>query len=245
MPIPVAIVLAALTAMSGAAKANKGSRAKRIAEMEAAELFKRRKAYQTPTELYKILNATTANAQTGFDPETLQYLTTQTDRAFDASLSTSQMLGGDPNDFSALFNDKVNAIMGIAAKGHELKMQKFSQYLGAEQMIAASKDAEWQSEQNMLKDEQQAVQARRIAAAQEQAAGTNMIISAAANYATSRLYSDMGNKNDFNDEFGTEETGYDATRGTGRQNYRWSKKLGTKNLYEYNTFQDNLRNLRF
>ena len=193
MGVPAAAVLAIAQIAGGAAKANKGANAERNARAEAAALLRKRKTYQTPDELYKILQATEYDAQSGFDASTLNYLTTQTDRTFDASLDAARLLGGDPNDFSELFNNKVDAIMGIAEKGHTLKMEKFSKYLTAQQMIAASKDAEWLSKDNLIKDRLQATQANRAFGAKEKQAGTNMIIDAVANYGVSSLYNTNSN----------------------------------------------------
>ena len=211
MGLPVAAVLAFAQIAGGAAKANKGANAERNARAEAAALLRKRKTYQTPDELYKILQATEYDAQTGFDASTLNYLTTQTDRAFDSSLDNSRLLGGDPNSYSELFNNKVNAIMGIAEKGHTLKMEKFSKYLSAQKMIAASKDAEWLSKDNLIKDRLQATQLIRAEGAKEKQAGINAVVSAATNFGTSMLYKGGDNTtdtlSDFNNSFGDQGAG--------------------------------------
>lgn len=188
MPFPIAAVLAVIQGVTGAAKAAKGSSQQKNAQAEANRLFKLRKSYQTPAELYKMLNAAEYNAQTGYDPATLDYLTSQTDRAFDSALDTAEVLGGDPNDLSGLFDSKMQQLIRIGAENHALNMENFSKYLSAEEAIAKSKDAEYVSEQDLLKDQLQAAQANITAGAQEKTEGINTVIGAAADYAIGRLY---------------------------------------------------------
>lgn len=203
MPFPIAAVLAIASAVSGAAKAAKGSAQQREGQDAADKLLKLRQAYKTPAELYKVLQATEYNAQSGFDPTTLQYLTNQTDRTFDSVLDTQKILGGDPNDFSALFDNKMQALLKIGEQNHQLNTENFSRYLSAEQMIASSKDAEYQSSQNLIKDQQQTAAGNIAAGAQEKTNGFNTIINAAANYATENLYKES-EKGMFNDTYGSQ-----------------------------------------
>lgn len=188
MPFPILAAIAAVQAIGGAAKAVKGASDRNAAEREAEQLLKMRKPYEIPKEVYDVLNATQSQAQSGFNAETLDYLTSQTNQAFSGSIDIAKQLGADPNALSAIFGQKINSIMEIGAQNHQLQMQNFSQYLNALQSVSANKDAKWQSEQNLIKDRQQAAQAKRLAGQQEVAGGTNMIISAAGNYAMGSLY---------------------------------------------------------
>lgn len=157
MPFPILAVLAGAQAVYGAIKGNQASK-----DFNAAKA--RETPYKTPEELQKILQATQANAQGGFDAETLDYLTTQNDRAFSASLGANQRLGGNANDAAALFDQQMQSIMKVGAQNHALNLENFSRYLGALNTIADSEGAEWSSEQNIVKNELQAANANRQAA---------------------------------------------------------------------------------
>lgn len=161
----------------------KGGKAKN--DFEAA--MKLRKPFETPDELYKLLQATQNNAQSGFDAETLDYLTSESDRAFTGSLTTTQRMGGTPNDASALFDQKLQGIMKIGAQNHALNLENFSKYLGALNTMADSKAAEWASQQDILKDRLQAANANRAAAAKNVEGGLNTIIGAASSYLSGQL----------------------------------------------------------
>lgn len=126
------------------------------AKKKQRALLAQRKPYQTPKEILDILNATQSNASRGYDPTTLDYLTSQTDQAFAGSLGVLNRNGGDPNDASALFTQKINEIMKIGANDHEAKMKNFSAYLGALDSVASNKAAEQKSKQDIIKDELQA-----------------------------------------------------------------------------------------
>lgn len=212
------------------------------ADQDAKTALAMRKPYKTPAELYKILQATEYNAQQGFDPVTLAYLTNQTDRAFTSALDTTQHLGGDPNDVAALFDQKMQSILRIGAENHSLNMENFSRYLAAEDAIAKSKDAEWQDAENKVKDRQQQAAVGKVQATQQISEGFNTIASGIGQIGMNNLYTDNKNGLDdqFNDYYGTKKKGYDRTKGTGRANYKWAKKLGMTSLDQYIQFQKGL-----
>lgn len=138
----------------------------------AKRLMQQRTAYKTPEEYFDILNAVENRAQSGFDAFTLNYLTNQTDRAFDSTLDAAVRLGADPNQLSAAFDQKMQSIMKIGSENARLNMDNFSRYLGALESIGESRTAEWQSQQDLLKDKQQA-------AAMDKQAGLQNIFGAA------------------------------------------------------------------
>lgn len=191
----------------GAAQIGIGIAEKEKAKKDAAKALGQRRAYQTPEELFKILNATESNAQTGFDAATMQYATNETDRAFDASLSTNQLLGGDPNSQSAIFGEKLNAIMGIANQSHAVKMQNFNQFLNAVGAVGQSKDAEFFSQQNLVKDRQQQAGVDLANSSQQISAGLNTGIASLAAMAESNLFKEPSQKELFKDEYGTQAKG--------------------------------------
>lgn len=220
----------------GAAQTGIGIAEKAKAKKDAAKALGQRRSYQTPEELYKILSATQNNAQTGFDSATMQYATNETDRAFDASLSTNQLLGGDPNSQSAIFGEKLNAIMGIANQSHAVKMQNFNQFLGALSSVGQSKDAEFFSQQNLVKDKQQQAGVDLANSSQQISAGLNTGLASLAAITESNLYDNpkISTKAKFKDEY----------RSQGKGAYNYAKKNGLT-YEEYKAKAANLPNFNF
>lgn len=136
---------------------------------KAKRLLAQRKAYVTPEEYNKQLQLTESMAGGGYDPFTLNYLTNQTDRAYNKSVGVAERLGANPNDLAGLFDSKVNDIMKIGAENHALNMNNVGKYLTALDTIGQNKAAEWKSQQDLIKDQQQA------ASAQQQAGLQNII----------------------------------------------------------------------
>lgn len=155
------------------------------------KLLAQRKAYKTPEEYFQILQATQSMAQQGYDPVTLNYLTDQTDRAFSSGLSTATRLGANPNDLSALFDQKMQGIMKIGAENAQLNMANFSKYLSALDVIGQNKAAEWSSEQDILKDKIQAASQDKAAGVQNVGSAANAFISMDSAAKTSDLYSEL------------------------------------------------------
>lgn len=205
----LAIGLAAVQVATGIAKNAKANKATK-------ELLKERKPYETPDEVFKILNATQANAQSGYDAETLDYLNNQTDRAFSSAIGASELLGGDPNDLSAIFDQKMQQVMKIGAENHALNMTNFNKYLGALEMVGKSSDAEYVSEQNLIKDKLQAEAAKKAQADENIQNGLNLGLEAGSSLLSNDLYGDNDSGN-FDDWTGKKQ----------RQGKRIGKKLGS------------------
>ncbi len=160
------------------------------ADAKMKKLLAQRKAYVTPQEIYDILNATASRASSGYDPQTLQYLTGQTDNALGASINAATQLGGDPNDLSKIFDQKIQATMKIGAENQLLNMQNFQRYLQAESVVADNKAAEQKSQQDMLNDRIQAAAINKQAGLQNIGSGLNAGLSVASAYGTAGLYGD-------------------------------------------------------
>ncbi len=148
------------------------------------------KPYKTPQAVYDVLAATQNNAQSGFNPTTLNYLTSQTDDAFSSSLSTAQRLGADPNAMSAIFKQKIDAISGIASSDHQLQMQNFSAYINALNATGASDAAEQKSKQDIIKNQLQKVAQDKADATQQIGQGINAGLSGLASNQLAKLYGD-------------------------------------------------------
>lgn len=181
----VGLVLGAGQAIVGGIQTISGNAAKKKA-------LAKRKPYQTPQEVIDLLNATESNAQLGFNPETLAYLTNQTDRAFTGALGTASRLGADPNDLSALFDQKMQAIMKIGAQDHAYNMENFSKYLSALDSVAANKAAEQKSEQDIIKDQLQSAAQEIQTGTANISGGINTGIGAFSAGNTANLYKQNG-----------------------------------------------------
>lgn len=147
--VSAGLVIGGAQAVLGGIQTISGNAAKKKA-------LAQRKPYQTPQEITDILNLTESNAQQGYDPNTLAYLTNQTDRAFSGALGTAELLGANPNDLSGIFDQKIQGLMKIGAENHQSNMENLSKYLGALDSVASNKAAEQKSKQDIVKDYLQA-----------------------------------------------------------------------------------------
>jgi hypothetical protein len=149
--------------------------------IKATRLSKQLRAYHTPEEVYKNLNAAAMMAQQGFDPATLGYLTSQTQKQTAGALDVASRLGGDPNSLSAILGQQTNNLMKIGAENHNLNMANFQRYLSAMDNVAKNKEAEQISAQNLIKDQIKAATGEKAAGVQnfQNAGNTLMSILAA------------------------------------------------------------------
>lgn len=150
MPIDPSLITTAL----GIAQGIGGLIGQDAAKKRISKLLNQRTAYSTPDEIFQILNATQSNAQG--DTQTRDFQTNQLDIGFAGVLDTAQLLGADPNNLSALFDQKMQGILQIGQQFHASNMESFGKYLGALNTVAENKAAEWQSQQDILKDKLQA-----------------------------------------------------------------------------------------
>lgn len=183
----------AVSAGLGVAQAIGGFIEKGRARKEMARLQAQRKPYTTPDEIYQMLQATQQNAQSGFGAEILNYLTGNADRAFSSSIGAAELLGGDPNDLSDIFEKRVNESMRIAGESHAQKMANFGMFLKSLNVVGENKAAEWQSRDNILKDKIQAVAARGGDAVKNIGSGISNVIGALSAGQIMKLYGDNNN----------------------------------------------------
>lgn len=149
-------------------------------------LLAQRKSYKTPDEIFQILNATEQNAQG--DTQTRDFQTNQLDRSFSQQLGTAELLGADPNALSSLFDQKVQGIMQIGQQFHASNMEAFGKYLGGLNTEAENKAAEWQSQQDILKDQIQALNGQQTNNAKNVGSGINAVLSGLSAKADMNLY---------------------------------------------------------
>lgn len=152
-------------------------------------LLAQRKSFQTPDEIFQILNATEQNAQG--DTQTRDFQTNQLDRQFSQQLGTAELLGADPNSLSSLFDQKVQGIMQIGDQFHRSNMEAFGKYLGGLNTVAENKAAEQISKDNLIKDQLQALGQQRQDNTKNIGSGINAIIGGLAADETSSLYKEQ------------------------------------------------------
>ena len=202
-----AIVLSAVSIASGIIQAAAAAKRRKALSREQDRLLAQRKTYKTPSETYEILNAAENRAQSGLDPATLAYLTGESNNAFGSALSVAQYLRADPNSLSGIYDQHLNNIIKIGAENHNQNMKNFTGYIGALGAVGESKDAEWLSRDNLLKDQMQAKQADINFAAASEQSGYNTAISGVSNLATALLYNtgDGTGSKKFKDFYGEEK----------------------------------------
>lgn len=181
MPFPF---IAAIGAVQGLTALLKGD----SAAEEAATLRASRKSFKTSDEVYDIVNMTKNRVQTGYDPATLQYLDTQIDNTTAAGLGTAARLGADPNDLSAMFDQSLMASMKVGSDNAAMSMENFGKYIGAKELLSKNLDAEWASQQGLIKDDLQAAAKKREEAAAQLSGGINTVISGISSAQTAKLY---------------------------------------------------------
>lgn len=158
------------------------------ANKKAKDALSRRKEFQTPDEVYKILNGLENRSQG--DTQTRDYQTQQIDNAFSQQLGVAELLGADPNDLSSMFNQKIQGIIQVGQDFHASNMEAFGKYIGGLDMIASNKTAEWKSKQDFVKDDLQAAAADGAAANATINSGINTALSGYSAYQSNQLYKD-------------------------------------------------------
>lgn len=170
------MAVAIIPALAGLVEAGIGASSASKQQERSDALFGQRQAYKTPSQVLDIYNMAENNAQTGYDPTTLSYLTSQTQGALAGGLSTATKLGADPNDLSAMLDKNFQQIFSIGSNNNLVKMQKFDSLVNATQLVAQNKDAEFVSRDNLLKDQlQNAGQRTQVDRADEQG-GINLAL---------------------------------------------------------------------
>lgn len=162
-------------------------------ESKMQKALAKRKAFVTPEEVYKIVNATT-NRMGGLDPETLSYITGEVDRGFSSSINAATKFGADPNLLSEILDKKIQATFKIGAENQIENMKNFEKYLSAQQLLADNKAAEQKSQQDIIKDELQAAGLNKQAGLQNIIGGVNAGLSAFSSLKTGSLYTQQQNR---------------------------------------------------
>lgn len=184
LPLIAAGVGAAVGGVQALVNAGKERRANR----ELKNLFSQRRQFQTPEEIFEILNMQQFNAQQGFSDQTTEYLTGQAGAGLSAGLGTAARLGADPNQLGGLIDNYYQDIFKIGSESELVKMKKFDSLTTALNLVAENKAAEQVSADNLIKDQMQAVASRVGAANAGQQSGLNLALSSIGALATNNLY---------------------------------------------------------
>lgn len=186
--MPAPLIAAGIGAAAGLVQSLIGGGQAKRANKELKRLFSQRSAYSTPSEIFDILNLQQFNAQQGFSDDTMSFLEGQAGAGLAAGLGTTQRLGGDPNATAGLIDNYYKDIFKIGAESDLVKMKKFDSFTNALNMVAENKTAEWQSEENLIKDQMQAA-AQKVGAGQQNIqSGLNATLGSISALLTGGLY---------------------------------------------------------
>lgn len=146
----------------------------------------KRKAFETPDEIFKILNATENKSQG--DTIARDFQMNQLDTGFADALGTAELLGADPNNLSSLFGQKVQGILQVGDQYHKTNMEAFGNYMKALNLVADNKSAEQISQDNIWKDYMQSLSLQKSDQSKSIMNSINSLIGAGSAYATKKLY---------------------------------------------------------
>lgn len=149
-------------------------------------LLSQRKAFQTSQQVYDIVNATLNQAQG--DTITRDYETNAINQNLSNTLGTATRLGADPNMLSSLFQNSVNGIMRAGQEFHQSNTAAFSNVINAFKLLADNKDAEYASQQDIIKDKLAAAGANLQTGTQNISGGINTVLSSLSSKATGDLF---------------------------------------------------------
>ena len=158
------------------------------------QLFAQRTAFQTPSEVYDILNLSQNEAQQGFSDQTMEYFTGQAGAGLAGTLGVAKRLGADPNNLDNILDSYYGDIFRIGAESDLVKMKKTDQFTKALGLVAANEEAEWQSRENIIKDQMQAASARFDAQNLQYNSGFGLLTQAGTNLAIDDLYTEDINR---------------------------------------------------
>lgn len=176
--------LAAINAITGIAGKIKSDNAANDAE----RLLASRKAFKTTDEVYDIVAASTNRAQSGFDPATMEYLSGEINRLTASSLGVAKRVGSNANELSAMLDQNIQSIMKVGSANAAANMENYSKYLSAKELLAKNLEAEWASEEGIIKDKLQSANMRRQEGTAQFSAGLSGVTSALSSMKMADLY---------------------------------------------------------
>jgi len=160
-------------------------------------LLSQRKAFQTSQQVYDIVNATLNQAQG--DTITRDFEANAINQNLSNSLGAATRLGADPNMLSSLFQSSVNGIMKAGQEFHQSNTAAFSNVVNAFKLLADNKDAEYASQQGIIKDKLAAAGANLATGTQNVSGGINTVLGALSSKATGDLFKQKTASNNTSD----------------------------------------------
>lgn len=149
-------------------------------------LLSQRKAFQTSQQVYDIVNATLNQAQG--DTVARSFETNAINQNLSDSVGVATRLGADPNLLSSLFQNSVSGIMRAGQEFHQSNTAAFSNVVSAFKLLADNKDAEYASQQDIIKDKLAAAGANLATGTQNISGGINTVLGALSSKATGDLF---------------------------------------------------------
>lgn len=149
-------------------------------------LLSQRKAFQTSQQVYDIVNATLNQAQG--DTITRDFETNAINQNLSNTLGTAMKFGGDANLFSSIFQNSVNGIMKVGDQFHQTNTAAFSNVINAFKLLSDNKDAEYASQQDIIKDKLAAAGANLATGTQNISGGINTVLGSLSSKATGDLF---------------------------------------------------------
>jgi hypothetical protein len=163
--------------IAGGIEAVGGAITKIAANRRLKRLSGQRVARQTPQEFIDANNLALNEAQTGYGASSLDYFTSQSDRALTASLETVSRLGGDPNSIADIFDRNMQSIMKTTNDDALLKYQKTSRVFDSLYGLGEQRLANWADKEAVLKDKMAAEAMKVKAGADTMNSGLNLAFS--------------------------------------------------------------------
>lgn len=179
---PVGLALGGLQTALGIFQGIRGSE-------RAQRALRKAKAYRTPEELLDLAKFDQSRVGSGLDPQTLHYLTGNADNALSTSLNTAARLGGDPNQFSNLLDQRFLENMKFGAENQRLNLINYGNFRESMRELAASDAAEQKSRQDLSRNELAAAGAEQQQSVPNFLGGGNTILNTLAAANTANLFS--------------------------------------------------------
>ncbi len=189
------VIAGGVGAAIGGIQALIGGGQARRANRDLKRLFSQRKAFQTPSEVFEILNMQQFNAQQGYSDQTMSFLEGQAGAGLSAGLGAAQRLGADPNQLGGIIDNYYQDIFKVGVESDLVKMKKFDSLTSALQLVAQNKEAEQVSADNLIKDQMQAAAAKLAKGQQNIQSGLNFGIQGLTNAISGGLFGKKDNNN--------------------------------------------------
>jgi hypothetical protein len=128
------------------------------------------------------------DAQSGYSPETRNYLEKSLNSVYTNGLNTASRLGGDPNSIADILERASNSVLKMGSDDALMQYNKMAGVVSSVKDLADQRVAEWASVQNNLKDDMAAEAMKSAAGAKNTQSGLGLFTSAVANYDMGNLY---------------------------------------------------------